>query len=161
MQLFRKRVSVIGLDIGASMIKAVKMSLRGKSFILETFALEPVEEGAIQSGEIKNPSSLAQSALKAVKRCDPHLRDVVIALPNYSILSDVLTMDLRPEKEMREAVMVEADVSVQAFRMRGDLAGGGSLCGRRGRIIDQAYRRQNGSTQERREPVLHSTILGG
>lgn len=116
MQLFRKRVSVIGLDIGASMIKAVKMSLRGKTFFLEKFALEPVEEGAILSGEIKNPSSLAQSALKAVRRCDPHSRDVVIALPNYSILSDVLTMDLRPEKDMREAVMVEAQ-QVSPFDM--------------------------------------------
>ena len=60
MQLFRKRVSVIGLDIGASMIKAVKMSLRGKTYFLESYALEPVEEGAIISGEIKNPFTSAQ-----------------------------------------------------------------------------------------------------
>lgn len=116
MQLFRKRISVIGLDIGTSMIKAVKMSFRGKHYVLEDYALEPIEEGAFQSGEIKNPSSLAQSAMKAVKRCDPHIRDVVIALPNYSILSDVLTMDLRSGKEMREAVMVEAQ-QVSPFDM--------------------------------------------
>lgn len=116
MQILHKQVSVIGLDIGTSMIKAVKMSPKGKSFILDNFALEPIEEGAIQSGEIKNPSILAQAALKAVKRCDPHIRDVAIALPNYSILSDVLTMDLRPDKEMREAVMVEAQ-QVSPFDM--------------------------------------------
>jgi type IV pilus assembly protein PilM len=116
MQVLHKQVSVIGLDIGSSMVKAVKMSTKGKEFILENFALEPLEEGAIQSGEIKNPSTLAQASLKAVKKCDPHIRDVVIALPSFSILSDVLTMDLRPEKEMREAVMVEAQ-QVSPFDM--------------------------------------------
>jgi type IV pilus assembly protein PilM len=116
MQLMGKKDSVIGLDIGTGMVKAVKMTAKGKGYILDNFALEPVEEGAIQSGEIKNPTVLAQAALKAVRRCDPKIRDVVIALPNYSILSDVLTMDLRPEKEMREAVMMEAQ-QVSPFDM--------------------------------------------
>jgi type IV pilus assembly protein PilM len=108
MQLYRRETSAIGLDIGSSMIKAAKMTFRGKRYYLDNYALEPIEEGVIQSGEIKNPSSLAQSALKAVRRCDSHMKDVVIALPNSAILSDVLTMDLRSEKDMREAVMVEA-----------------------------------------------------
>lgn len=108
MQLYRRETSAIGLDIGYSMIKAAKMTLRGKRYYLENYALEPVEEGVFQTGEIKNPSSLAQSALKAVRKCDPHMKEVVIALPNSAILSDVLTMDLRSEKDMREAVMVEA-----------------------------------------------------
>lgn len=108
MQVYRKQTSVIGLDIGSSMIKAVKMLHRGKQLLLENYAVEPIEEGAFQSGEIRNPSALAQASLRAVRRLDPHARDVVIALPSYSILSDVLTMDLRPEKEMREAVLVEA-----------------------------------------------------
>jgi len=109
MQLFKKQVSTIGLDIGTSMVKAVKMVHKGKSYVLESFAMEAIPEGAVQSGEIKDPSGLAQSAQKAVARCDPHARDVVIALPNYAILSEVLTMNLRPEKEMYEAVMVEAE----------------------------------------------------
>jgi type IV pilus assembly protein PilM len=116
MQLLRKQGSVIGLDIGTSMVKAAKMSQKGKTFILDNYALEPIEEGTVLSGEIKNPSVLAQAALKAVKRCDPHIRDVVIALPNSSILSDVLTMDLRPEKQMKEAVLVEAQ-QVSPFDM--------------------------------------------
>lgn len=109
MQLLRKQESMIGLDIGSSMIKAAKMTMKGKEYILESFALEPIEEGAIQSGEVKNPSSLAQSSINAVRNCDKSLKDVVIALPNYSILSDVLTMDLIPDKEIREAVLVEAE----------------------------------------------------
>ncbi len=116
MHFLRKQGTVIGLDIGTSMVKAAKMSQKGKTFVLENYALEPIEEGAVQSGEIKNPSVLAQAALKAVKRCDPHIRDVVIALPNSSILSDVLTMDLRPEKQMKEAVLIEAQ-QVSPFDM--------------------------------------------
>ena len=108
MQLYRRETSAIGLDIGSSMIKAAKVTLRGKRYYLENFALEPIEEGAIQTGEIKNPSSLAQSVMKAVKKCDPRIKEVAIALPNSAILSNVLTMDLRSEKDIREAVMVEA-----------------------------------------------------
>ncbi len=116
MQLFKKQESTIGLDIGSSMIKVVKMSTKGKTNVLENYALEPIAEGAVQSGEIKDPSSLAQSTLKAVANCDPNFKDVIIALPNYAILSDVLTMNLRPEKEMREAVMIEAE-QMSAFDM--------------------------------------------
>ena len=83
--------------------------MANNKYILDNFAVVPIEEGAIQSGEIKNPSSLAQSAQEAVKKCSPNTRDVVVALPNFAILSDILTMDLRPEKELREAVMVEAE----------------------------------------------------
>jgi type IV pilus assembly protein PilM len=108
MQLFRKTQSVIGLDIGSSFIKAVKMTLKGKNYTLEKYHIEPVEEGAWQSGEVKNPTSLAKSAIKAVSSCDPNIKDVIIALPNYSILSNVLNMDLMPEKEIKQAVHVEA-----------------------------------------------------
>ena len=109
MQLFRKKTSTIGLDIGTSMIKAARVSLSGDKHVLESYAMEPLEEGAIQSGEIKKPSSLAQSAVKAMEQCSPNEKYVVVALPNFAILSEVLTMDLRPKKEMREAVIVEAE----------------------------------------------------
>lgn len=109
MNLIRKQVSTIGLDIGTSMIKTVKMSKKAGRYTLDCFALEPLEEGTIQSGEIKNPSKLAQAAQKAVSRCFPADKNVVVALPNFSILSDVITMELKPAKQMREAVLVEAE----------------------------------------------------
>ena len=109
MQLVRKQPSIIGLDIGTSTIKAVKMTQKGKKPFLEEFAVERVAEDVFQAGELRNPSSLAQSARSAVLRCDRHIRDVVIALPNSSILSDVITIDLVPKKHIREAVMVEAE----------------------------------------------------
>ncbi|MFC1692387.1 type IV pilus assembly protein PilM [Candidatus Latescibacterota bacterium] len=108
MQLLRKQQNVIGLDIGTSMIKAAQVTMKGKKYILENYAIEAIEEGTLQSGEIKNLSSLAQSAEKVVKQCNASIKDVVVALPSFSILSDVLSMKLRPEKEMREAVLVEA-----------------------------------------------------
>ena len=100
---------IIGLDVGTSMIKAVKITMKKKKYFLESFALERIEEGAIQSGEIKSPSSLAQSTINAVSKCDKNLKDVVIALPNYSILSDVFAMELVAKKDIREAVLVEAE----------------------------------------------------
>ncbi len=109
LQLTRKQPSIIGLDIGTSMIKAAKMNRKGGRYFLESYAFERIQEGAIQSGEIKDQFSLAQSALSAVQKCDKNIKDVVIALPNYSMLSDVLTMDLLPQKEIRQAVLVEAE----------------------------------------------------
>ena len=109
LQLTRKQQSIIGLDIGTSMIKAVKMNNKGGKYVLESYAFERIQEGAIQSGEVKDQSSLAQSTLSAVRKCDKNIKNVIIALPNYSILSDVLIMDLLPKKEIRQAVMVEAE----------------------------------------------------
>jgi len=108
MALFRKQTSCIGLDIGTSMVKCVKMIHGKNGYVLDSFAIEPIEEGAIQAGEIKNPSSLAQTAIKAVESCNPADKYVVVAIPNFSILSEVLTMELIPDKEMRDAVMREA-----------------------------------------------------
>ncbi len=109
MQIFRNTESIIGLDIGTSVIKAVKMTKKGKSYTLDNYALERIEKGAMLSGEIKNPPSLAQSAMNAVANCDRSMKDIVIALPNYSILSDVFTMDLVAKKDIRESVLVEAE----------------------------------------------------
>ncbi len=109
MNLFKKQVSTIGLDIGTSMVKTVRMSRKGEEYILEAFGIEPLEEGAVQSGEIRNPSSVAQAVLTAVEKCNPSDKYVIIALPNFSILSEVMTMDLIPEKKMRESVLIEAE----------------------------------------------------
>ena len=109
MQLLRQTPSTIGLDIGTSMIKAVKVSKSKTGYVLEQYAIEPLEDGVIQSGEIRNPSALAQAAKAAIDRCKPMDRHVVVALPNFSILSDIMTMDLKSEKEMREAVLIEAE----------------------------------------------------
>ncbi|MCD6307885.1 MAG: type IV pilus assembly protein PilM [Candidatus Latescibacteria bacterium] len=109
MKFFRKQETTIGLDIGTSVIKAAKVSHKGDVMMLESYAVEPLEEGTVQAGEIKNPSSLAQSALNAVNQCGAGGRQVVVALPSFSILSDILVMDLIPEKNMREAVMIEAE----------------------------------------------------
>ena len=109
MPLFKKTRNILGLDIGSSMVKAAKLSELGKEYTLESFAIEPIPEGAVQAGEIKEPSQLAHAALNAVKRCDANMKDVVVALPNYAILSEVLTMNATPEKEMREAILVEAE----------------------------------------------------
>lgn len=108
MQLVRNTPHFIGLDIGTSMVKAVKMSQRGKQYILEKFAIEKLGEGVFQAGELKNPSSLAETVKAVVAKCDKSMKDVIIALPNNSILSDVITIDLVPKKQIREAVMVEA-----------------------------------------------------
>jgi len=91
------------------MIKAVKMTKKAGSLIVDGFAVEPLEEGAIQSGEIKNPSSVAASCRAAVDRCGSSDKYVVVALPNFSILSEVLTLDLLPEKSISQAVQVEAE----------------------------------------------------
>jgi len=109
MNLFKKQVSTIGLDVGTSMVKTVKMSRKGEDIFLESYGLEALEEGAVQSGEFRNPSSVAQAALNAVEKCNPADKFVVVSLPNFSILSEVLTLDLIPEKKMREAVMIEAE----------------------------------------------------
>jgi type IV pilus assembly protein PilM len=109
MHLLKKQKSAIGLDIGTSMVKAVKITGKGGDYVLDSFAIEPIPDGTVQSGEIKDPSALAQAALKAVKRCDAQSKDVIVALPNNAILSEVLTMGIVPDKQMREAVMVEAE----------------------------------------------------
>jgi len=51
MHLFKKPKSSIGLDIGSSMVKVVKMTGKGDEFILDYFAIEPIPAGAMQSGE--------------------------------------------------------------------------------------------------------------
>ena len=109
MNLFRKQVSTIGLDIGTSMIKAVRMTKKADALSVDGYAVVPIEEGAIQSGEIKNPSSIAASVSEAVKQCGPADKYVVVALPNFSILSEVLMLDLLPDKQISQAVQVEAE----------------------------------------------------
>ena len=109
MSILRKTTSSIGLDIGTKSVKAAKVEHGSKGPILLGYGIELLQEGDYVSGEIKNPSHVAEMVSQAVGSCDPNMKDVIVSLSGFSVLHDIITMDLRPPKEIGEAVLMEAE----------------------------------------------------
>lgn len=88
----RRRRPVIGVDLGASAVKAVGLDCRHSPPRLAGFSVEPLEMPAIRDGEITDPDGLAPALRRAVQRISPRAREVALAIPASGAITRRLTV---------------------------------------------------------------------
>ena len=110
--MFRKRYApLIGLDISSSSVKLVELSLDAQNrYTLERAALEPLERGAVNDGNIDKHDDVVEAVRRLLKRSGTRTRDVALALPSSAVITKkiVLPGDLR-EEEVEVQVESEAN----------------------------------------------------
>lgn len=109
MAALKRGKSTVGLDIGSSSIKLARVMHAPDSFVLEKYDMEPMPQGAIISGEIRD-RALVESALKdIIKRNGLKRANVVVSLSGFAVLHDTLTMKVMSEDEARNEVYSEVE----------------------------------------------------
>ena len=109
MAAFRRGRSTVGLDIGSSSIKMARIMHAPDRFVLEKYDMEPMPQGAIISGEIRD-RDLVEGALKdIIKRNGLKRANVVVSLSGFAVLHDTLTMKVMNEEEARNEVYSEVE----------------------------------------------------
>ncbi|OIQ89487.1 competence protein A [mine drainage metagenome] len=110
--MFRKRYApLIGLDISSSSVKLVELSLDAQHrYTLERAALEPLDKGAVNDGNIERHDDVVEAVRRLLKRSGTKTRDVALALPSSAVITKkiVLPGDLR-EEEIEVQVESEAN----------------------------------------------------
>jgi type IV pilus assembly protein PilM len=84
----RQAAPLLGLDISSSSVKLVELG-RGKdgSFVLERCAIEPLERGWINDGNVEKFDEVAEAMRRVVKKSGTRTRNVAMALPASAVIT--------------------------------------------------------------------------
>ncbi len=109
--LGRKHPPMIGLDISSSSVKLVELGQDDSgAYILERIAAESFEKGWITDGQIEKFDEVADAVRRVVSKSGTKTRDVVMAMPQSSVITKkiMLPAGLR-EEELELQVESEAN----------------------------------------------------
>jgi type IV pilus assembly protein PilM len=97
--VFRRGKSIVGLDLGSQVIKAVEISLEGPEPVITGFARVEVPPGGDK----------AQALAEVFKRGKFRSKHVVTSVAGQSVVVRYVAMPRMSENELRQAVRIEAD----------------------------------------------------
>ena len=86
--LGQKAAPLLGLDISSSSVKLVELG-RDKDgrFVLERCAIEPLERGWINDGNVEKFDEVAEAMRRVVKKSGTRTRNVAMALPASAVIT--------------------------------------------------------------------------
>jgi type IV pilus assembly protein PilM len=97
--VFRKNKSIVGLDLGSHVVKAVEISLEGTEPVLTGFAVVEVPPGGDRSSAIAQV--FEQGGFKT--------RNVVTSVSGQSVVVRYISMVQMSDAELRQAIKFESD----------------------------------------------------
>jgi len=100
---------VAGLDIGAGCIKLVKLEEKGGTYILKGMGIREISPDVIVDEEIKDRDALIYNIQTLIDQCDPHIKEIALAVAGHGVLSDKLVMDKKSGAEAEQAILFEAE----------------------------------------------------
>ena len=78
---------MLGLDISSSSVKLVELSVKNGGFVLERCAIEPLERGWINDGNVEKFDEVAEAMRRVVKKSGTRTRNVAMALPASAVIT--------------------------------------------------------------------------
>jgi type IV pilus assembly protein PilM len=101
--------TTVGLDIGASSIKLVKMENHGGNYAIRAMGIRDLPVEAIVSEEIKDRDTVIFNIQSLVEQTDPKIKEVVISISGHGVLTDKITIDKKSGAEAEQAILFEAE----------------------------------------------------
>lgn len=89
----RQPEPLLGLDISSSSIKLVELG-RSKTgeYVLERCAIEPLEQGWVQDGNIEKFDEVAEAVRRIVKKSGSKTKQVALALPASAVITKKIVL---------------------------------------------------------------------
>jgi type IV pilus assembly protein PilM len=94
----------IGLDIGASGVRAAEVSMRSIPPALVRVAQAPMPEDAFSGGEVKDPEAVAEAIRELWHRGKFKSREVVLGVANQRVVVREVSVPWLAEKELKESL---------------------------------------------------------
>jgi len=107
----RQPAPLVGLDISSSSVKLVELGRDASGqFILERYAMEPLETGWITDGNIEKFDEVAEAVRRVGKKSVTRIKNVAMALPPSAVITKkIILPGGMSEKELEVQVESEAN----------------------------------------------------
>ena len=108
---FSRAKSLVGLDIGSSSVKVVELKElgKGKGYVLQNVAVEPLSPEAIVDGAIMDAGLVIDAIQRAFGSRKMRATDVAIALSGHSVIIKKISIPATSEEELAEVIPWEAE----------------------------------------------------
>jgi type IV pilus assembly protein PilM len=93
-----------GVDIGSTGVRAAELSMRSLPPHLMRVAQVPVPDGAVSSGEIRDPAAVSEALRELWHRGKFRSRDVVLGVANQRVVVREVALPWLTDKELRESL---------------------------------------------------------
>jgi type IV pilus assembly protein PilM len=104
-----KGKNLLGLDIGASSIKACLLKETKKGLFLQSFDHVELPAEAIVEGAVMNSGALVDAVREIVTRNKIKVNECALAVSGYSVIIKKITLPLMTREELDESIQWEAE----------------------------------------------------
>jgi len=103
--------SLVGLDIGSSMVKAVELTFKGKNkeFELNHLGMAKLPSEAIVQGAFLNSSAIAETVREAIENAKIRSKNVAAAVSGHSVIVKKVNLPVMTRDELDEQIRWEAE----------------------------------------------------
>ncbi|MGP8291618.1 type IV pilus biogenesis protein PilM [Vreelandella zhanjiangensis] len=110
MRLLKASKELIGIDITSRSVKLLELKKRPDTYQVESFAIHPLPEGAVDEQRINNINDVSNSLNRAIHQAKPTTRKAIVAIPASAAITKVLTFPRAlNEQEIEERIVVDSD----------------------------------------------------
>ncbi len=109
MLLTKRNKTAVGLDVGANSIKLVKLDRLKDGFAVSAMGMRELPPEAIIADEIKDREAVIFNIQSLIDEVDPKIRDVVVSISGYGVITDKFTIDKKTGSEAEQAILFEAE----------------------------------------------------
>jgi len=99
----------VGLDVGASSIKLVRLQRKAGGYTLRALGIKDLPYDAVSSEEIKDRDAVIFDIQNLVDQTDPKIKDVVVSISGHGVITDKFVMDRKTGAEAEQAILFEAE----------------------------------------------------
>lgn len=110
--LWNRKRPMVGLDIGSSAIKVVKVENEGGNYQLKDFGSAPLLPEAIVDGEVMDRQLVVETIQNLFESKRIALKDVVAAVSGRAVIVKKIQMDRMTPEDAAEAIQWEAEQHV-------------------------------------------------
>lgn len=107
-KLFKKRETLLGLDIGASTIKLIELSRTSSGFELANIGIASTPTDALQGNSVIRPDALADAIVALLEENGISDRRVSLAMPSVSVYPKKVKMERMSIDEIASNIHLEA-----------------------------------------------------
>ncbi|MEP0828165.1 MAG: type IV pilus assembly protein PilM [Candidatus Zixiibacteriota bacterium] len=105
----KKNKSTVGLDVGASSIKLVKLDRHKDGLAVSAMGIRELPPEAIVADEVKDREAVIFNIQSLVDQIDPKIKDVVISISGFGVITDKFMIDKKSGSEAEQAILFEAE----------------------------------------------------
>ena len=106
----KKSIPLIGIDISSTSVKLIELSRAGKTFKVETYAVEPLPANSVVDKRIEDIEAVGQCLERAYKKSGSKLKTASVAVAGSSVITRVIAMPGNlSDSEMADQILIEAD----------------------------------------------------